>query len=145
MPIYLAGPINGRTDHACNGWRERAKELLSPLPTINPMSRDCRGRESEPGVAFEIVAGDILDLVRATALLVYFDKPSVGTAMEVRIAHAEMNKPVYVVNACGTPLSPWLTFHATNVFNTLEEACSHVLARYLLPPRSLSVSRQRIG
>jgi len=105
--IYLCGPINGRTDDDARTWREAAKSLWIG-ECIDPMRRDYRGRELDPGIADEIVSGDIEDIYASDALLVYFDKPSVGTAMEVFLAHYNLGKIVVVLDASDKPLSPWL-------------------------------------
>lgn len=105
--LYLCGPINGRTDADATSWREAVKTAW-PGACLDPMRRDYRGRELEPGVAAEIVAGDIEDLQASDAILVFFDKPSVGTAMEVFYAKHDLGKPVVVINASDKPLSPWL-------------------------------------
>lgn len=133
-PVYLCGPINGRSDADCKDWREEAKRLLAPLPTLDPMARDYRGRELEPGIAKEIVENDKADIDQCCALLVMFDKPSVGTAMEVLYARTEVwarsnnfcpvRLPVVVVDVSGKPLSPWMLYHATSVHPTLAAACA---------------------
>lgn len=122
-PVYLCGPINGRSDADCNDWREEAIRLLSPTPTKNPMDRDYRGREMEPGIAKEIVENDKTDILECGAILVLFDKPSVGTSMEVLFAWSN-RVPVHVVNISGKPLSPWLLYHSSRIHESLEEACS---------------------
>lgn len=122
MKLYLCGPINGRSDDDCTGWREQVKAAW-PGECLDPMRRDYRGREQEPGIAAEIVRGDTEDIAEVDALLVYFDKPSVGTSMEVLLAH-QQGKPVIVVDASGKPLSPWLTHHATTVAGSIAEALS---------------------
>jgi nucleoside 2-deoxyribosyltransferase len=109
--IYLCGPINGRTDDDCRNWRELAKERWDGR-CLDPMLRDYRGRELEPGISAEIVAGDIEDIQQCDALLVYFDKPSVGTSMEVFYAKHVLGKPVVVIDASDKPLSPWLIHHS---------------------------------
>jgi nucleoside 2-deoxyribosyltransferase len=120
-PVYLCGPINGRSDADCKDWREEAKRLLAPMPTLDPMARDYRGRELEPDIEAEIVENDKLDIGRCAALLVMFDKPSVGTAMEVLFAY-ERGMPVHVVDVSGKPLSPWLLYHASAVHPNLDAA-----------------------
>ena len=97
-PVYLCGPINGRSDADCNDWRTKAKGMLDA--TWDPMARDYRGRESEPGINVEIVEGDKADILKCRAIVVYFDKPSVGTSMEVMFADTH-GIPVHVVNASG--------------------------------------------
>lgn len=109
--IYLCGPINGRTDGEAMGWRELVKARWDGL-CLDPMRRDYRGRELEPGIAAEIVAGDLEDLDACNAVLVFFDKPSVGTSMEVFHASHNLKKPVVVINASEGPLSPWLVHYS---------------------------------
>lgn len=118
--IYLAGPILGRSDTDCKLWRQHAEKLWAG-PTLNPMMRDYRGREQEPGVEVEIVEGDKADIDRARGLLVYFDRPSVGTAMEVLYAW-QMGKPVVVLNASGSPVSPWLRYHSSAIIDSQDPA-----------------------
>lgn len=118
--IYLCGPINGRTDADCRNWREAVKDMWHG-ECLDPMRRDYRGRELEPGIAAEIVAGDKEDIAASDALLVFYDKPSVGTSMEVYMAHQD-GKPVVIVDASDKPLSPWLTHHCTAVTRSLDEA-----------------------
>lgn len=79
MRTYLCGPINGRSDDDCKGWREWVKERLPNC--VDPMDRDYRGRELEPGIAKVIVETDKADILGCDAMIVYFDKPSVGTVM----------------------------------------------------------------
>ncbi len=120
MKVYLAGPINGRSDDDCKTWRDYVKQKL-PL-TLDPLRRDYRGRELEPGIAEQIVEEDIQDIFQSDVVLVYFDKPSVGTSMEIRIAKEEFGKKVVLVNKSDAPLSPWLTYHCDLVCRSLDEA-----------------------
>ena len=118
--VYLCGPISGRSDDDCTGWREQIKAAL-PGRCLDPMRRDYRGRELEPGIAGEIVAGDIEDIDQCYTVLVYFDRPSVGTAMEVFYAH-RIGKRVVVIDKSGKPLSPWLVHHSHVIVASLREA-----------------------
>lgn len=120
--LYLCGPINGRTDDDARGWREAVKALWGEEACLDPMRRDYRGRELEPGIAAEIVAGDIEDIQRCDALLVYFDQPSVGTAMEVFYAKHVLGKLVIVIDASERPLSPWLVHHSDFQTRRLDAA-----------------------
>lgn len=119
MKVYLCGPINGRSDDDCTIWREDAKARLKD--TCDPMDRDYRGRELEPGVADEIVENDKEDIRMCDALLVYYDKPSVGTSMEILFAHNLM-KRIVLVDKSDKPLSPWLIYHCPEIYKTLDEA-----------------------
>lgn len=119
MKLYLCGPINGRSDDDCRTWREQVKALWPDC--LDPMRRDYRGRELEPGIAAEIVAGDIEDIDACDALLVYFDSPSVGTSMEVFYAH-QCGKRVVLIDKSNRPLSPWLTHHSSVIVQSIEQA-----------------------
>lgn len=136
--IYLCGPINGRSDDDCRNWREEAKALLAPLPTLDPMRRDFRGRELEPGIDAEIVIGDKADIFASSALLVYTDQPSDGTAMEILLAFIH-SIPIHVVNKRTKPLSPWVKYHATAVYTSLTSACEAL--RDPLPRHTDNASR----
>jgi nucleoside 2-deoxyribosyltransferase len=124
MKTYLCGPINGCTDDEATGWREQAKKYLTG-ETYDPMVRDYRGRELEPGIAKEIVENDKLDVQACDAILVMYEKPSVGTSMEVLFAH-QLGKLIVLVDRSGKPLSPWLIYHSTKSFPTLAEATAFI-------------------
>lgn len=117
MKIYLAGPINGCTDAEANDWRSAVKKLHGDV--LDPMARDYRGKETEAVNA--IVEGDKADIDACDGVLVWFERPSVGTSMEVLYAW-ERGKPVVVVNRSGKPASPWLTYHARAVCSSASEA-----------------------
>jgi hypothetical protein len=123
--IYLCGPINGRSDSDCRDWREHAKSLWAG-EVLDPMRRDYRGRELEPGIAAEIVEGDMIDLGNTDVLLVYFDKPSVGTSMEVYHFKAVLRRPVVIIDVSGKPLSPWLTHHSDVVCASVDGAIEYI-------------------
>lgn len=134
LTLYLAGPINGRSDSDCKDWREMVT-LSWPGKVLDPMRRDYRGRELEPGIAAEIVAGDFEDIQNSDGLLVMFDKPSVGTAMEVFYAFWHLKKPVFVINASEKPLSPWLIHHCTMHMDHLNlSTLGRVLAHLVMEP-----------
>jgi nucleoside 2-deoxyribosyltransferase len=121
MKVYLCGPINGRSDDDCKGWREYAKERIAD--TLDPMDRDYRGRELEPGIAAQIVENDKADILRCDAMLVYFDKPSVGTSMEILFARQANGEEmrIVLVDRSDKPLSPWLIYHCSSIVKTLDE------------------------
>lgn len=115
--IYLCGPINGCTDEECRDWREAVKS--SHPNCIDPMVRDYRGREAE---AFrEIVELDKIDVAQSDVLLVNYDKPSVGTSMEILYAW-QLGKKVVVVMRPETVISPWLRYHAHEIHHSFEAA-----------------------
>lgn len=122
MKVYLAGPINGCTDEQCKGWREKAKAGLV-CETFDPMKRDYRGQE---GFAFrEIVEMDKQDIDGVDVLLVMYERPSVGTSMEILYAW-ERGKEVVLVTPTPVSLSPWLVYHCRKFYHTLDAAISYL-------------------
>jgi len=119
--IYLCGPINGCTDFEATNWRDLIKNTWN-YECIDPMNRDYRGRELEPGIAKEIVDGDIEDINNSDLIVVFYEKPSVGTSMEVFYAKHTLGKPVVVIDISGKPLSPWLLHHSDVQVKSMAEA-----------------------
>jgi nucleoside 2-deoxyribosyltransferase len=116
--IYLCGPINGCTDEECRDWRELVKTKW-PGPTLDPMRRDYRGKEEES--VNEIVEFDKIDITNSDALLVNYDKPSVGTSMEILYAF-ERGKLVVVVAAPDARISPWMRYHSHTITHSFDSA-----------------------
>jgi nucleoside 2-deoxyribosyltransferase len=123
MRVYLAGPINGCTDKECRDWRETVKARLPD--TLDPMRRDYRGKEHE--AVDEIVELDKIDVTNSDVLLVNFDKPSVGTSMEILYAW-ERGKLIVVVHREGAVLSPWLVYHSHHRFTSFGAAAAYLLS-----------------
>lgn len=124
MKVYLAGAINGCTDAECKDWREYIKIKIGEDNTLDPMKRDYRGIEMN--CVGEIVEGDKIDIDNSTHVLVSYDKPSVGTSMEILYAW-ERNKSVYVVTSPENKLSPWLIYHSTNIFYSFDDAIQKLM------------------
>ena len=96
---------------------------------LDPMARDYRGRENEPGIAAQIVAGDMEDIRNSDLVLVNAPTPSVGTSMEVFYAKHTLRKLVLTV--CPNPRpSPWLVTFSTWVVPTVEDAVARIRYQY---------------
>jgi nucleoside 2-deoxyribosyltransferase len=119
--VYLCGPINGCTDAEAKDWREYVKTMLPD--TLDPMRRDYRGREAE--CVDEIVELDKIDVTNSDVLLVNYDKPSVGTSMEVLYAF-ERGKAVVVVARPEASISPWLRYHSHSIVHSFAEAIDFI-------------------
>jgi nucleoside 2-deoxyribosyltransferase len=117
MKLYLAGPIHGCSDSEANDWRDAITKLHPD--TLNPMRRDYRGREGN--FTAEIVELDKKDIDDSDGVIVWFEKPSVGTAMEILYAW-ERKKPVVVIYKTDAHVSPWLSYHSVAIVKTIEEA-----------------------
>lgn len=114
--IYLCGPINGCTDDEANNWRTAVKDFFKD--TLDPMVRDYRGKEA---VAYrEIVDLDKRDVRDSDIILVNYDKPSVGTSMEVFYAWT-LGKPIIVWCKPDAVVSPWLRYHSTTFVHSVAE------------------------
>lgn len=123
MKVYLAGPINGCTDAQAKSWRAEASELLKShgFEVIDPMVRDYRGKEADN--ISEIVEQDKSDIDSCDVVMVYYERPSVGTSMEVLYAYDHPNqKIVLIVDRSDKPLSPWLVYHSHHISNSIKEA-----------------------
>lgn len=109
--IYLCGPIAGCTDSECIDWREEVKRRW-PGVCRDPMARDAREMQMTDELASRIVRLDLQDIDNSHGLLVYYDRPSVGTSMEIFYAAHERRIPVVLVEAPGAKASsPWLRHH----------------------------------
>jgi nucleoside 2-deoxyribosyltransferase len=117
MKIYLAGPINGCTDSEATSWRYAVKQLHSDV--LDPMVRDYRGRESDN--IKEIVEGDKADIDSCDGMIVWFERPSVGTSMEVLYAY-DRGIPVVVINRSFAAISPWLLYHSKCIVGSIPDA-----------------------
>ena len=124
--IYLAGGINGLSDADAKDWRARASEALraAGFEILDPMSRDYRGKEV--GNAIEIVENDLRDIEQCFGVLAMCERPSWGTAMEIRFMF-DQRTPVHAVCSSASP-SPWLVYHCAALYPTLDAAISGLVA-----------------
>jgi len=120
--VYLCGPINGCTDDEAIRWRGVIKNYFPN--SIDPMKRDYRGKEKD--TYREIVDLDKRDIRNCDIVLVNYDKPSVGTSMEVFYAWT-LGKPVIVWCKEDTVVSPWLRYHSTSFVFSLDQVIDKIL------------------
>ena len=131
--VYLGGPINGCTDEEAHGWREAVKDLLlaAGLNWLDPMDRDYRGREMEPGIAKLIVEGDKEDIAASDLLLMNHPQPSSGTDMEILLGFQSGKEVNVVIPDDGRAPSPWVVYHATRIFRgSATEAAKILIAEH---------------
>jgi nucleoside 2-deoxyribosyltransferase len=130
LKFYLGGPINGCTDDEASGWREAVKAVLAAAghTWCDPMDRDYRGREMEPGIAEAIVNGDKEDIAACDVLLMNAPKPSYGTAMEILFGFDKGKEVHVVLPDDGREPSPWVVYHACEVHRGSVVAVARALA-----------------
>lgn len=122
---YLCGPINGKTDDECSGWREYAKRRLI-TETLDPMRNDYRGKEKDHYK--EIVDNDIQDISDVDFILVNACEPSWGTVMEIVYAHL-MNKCIVAFVGNISNISPWLRYHCSEIVSNIDIAITLINSR----------------
>jgi len=124
--IYLSGPIMDETHTAALTWREEArKKLGQEFILLDPMRRNFKDREVDS--ANEIVEFDLQDVRDADIILVNYNKPSIGTAMEVFYAAHNLGKFIvafspFTFQNC----SPWMVKYCTKILPSLEAAIDYI-------------------
>ena len=129
--IYLCGPIMDEVEGTAREWREVAKKRLNPYFTmLDPMRRNFKDREVDS--ANEIVEFDLQDIREADILLVNYNRPSIGTSMEVFYASHELQRFVvafspFEFNEC----NPWMVKFCTKILPSLEDAMDYIHEHFL--------------
>lgn len=112
-------------------WREEAKRLLGEhFALLDPMRRNFKDREVDS--ANEIVEFDLQDVRDADIILVNYNKPSIGTSMEVFYASHDLGKFViafspYSYKNC----SPWMIRYSTKILADLDTACQYLITNFV--------------
>ena len=130
--IYLCGPIMDEFEGHARLWRQRAKELLGrDFVLLDPMRRNFKDREVDS--ANEIVEFDLQDIREADIVLVNYNKPSIGTAMEVFYASHVLNKFVIAFSPFSfKDCNPWMVRYCTKILPTLEAAADYIREHFIL-------------
>jgi hypothetical protein len=120
--VYLCGGIDGLSDSGYKDWKERAKELLN-CKCLDPMRRAYKGR----GTAHyrNIVEDDVEDIHAATHVIANITQPNWRTAMEIVYSYLS-NKPILAFTDDIDYVNPWLRFHCTFIYGTIETCCNHI-------------------
>lgn len=125
--VYLAGPINGKSDDECMGWRNAAANTLRSFghEVLDPMSRDYRGKEDVN--AEDIVCWDKEQIESCDIVLVNANAPSWGTAMELVYGISFGKHVVAFATHTNSPrISPWLRCHTHEIYQSLSHALSSI-------------------
>ena len=107
-------------------WRESAKkELDKQFRTLDPMRRKFVDRKVDS--SNEIVEFDLQDVRDADIILVNYNKPSIGTSMEVFYAAHDLGKFVVAFSPFEfKDCSPWMVRYCTKILVSLEDACEYI-------------------
>ena len=126
MTIYLSGPIMDEHEGTAREWRTAAKQLLGKdFRILDPMRRKFVDRQVDS--ANEIVEFDLQDVRDADIVLVNYDKPSIGTSMEVFYAAHVLGKFVVAFSPFEyADCSPWMAKYCTKILPSLESACEYI-------------------
>ena len=128
--IYLSGPIMDEHAGSAREWRETAKSLLGDdFKTLDPMRRKFVDRQVDS--ANEIVEFDLQDVRDADILLVNYNKPSIGTSMEVFYAAHNLGKFVVAFSPFEfRDCSPWMARFCTKILPSLEDAVNYIKVNF---------------
>lgn len=129
--IYLSGPIMDECEGIARDWREASKVILaSEFILLDPMRRSFRDKEIDS--ANEIVEFDLQDVRDADIILVNYNKPSIGTSMEVFYASHNLGKFVVAFSPFSfKDSSPWMVKYCTKIVPSLEEACAYLKTHFV--------------
>ena len=128
--IYLSGPIMDEHSGQAVEWRSRAKELLSgSFDMLDPMRRKFVDRQVDS--ANEIVEFDLQDVREADLILVNYNKPSIGTSMEVFYAAHDLGKFIVAFSPFEyKDCSPWMAKFCTKILPDLESAVAYIKTHF---------------
>lgn len=129
--IYLCGPIMDEVDGHSRAWRDTAaRELGDDFVILNPMRRNFKDREVDS--ANEIVEFDLQDVRDADIILVNYNKPSIGTAMEVFYASHQLQKFVVAFSPFSyKDCNPWMVKFCTKILPSLKAATIYIREHFL--------------
>ena len=126
VTIYLSGPIMDENCGVAREWREFVKNRLGErYHLLDPMRRKFVDRQVDS--ANEIVEFDLRDVRKADIVLVNYNKPSIGTSMEVFYAAHVLGKFVVAFSPFEyADCSPWMAKYCTKILPSLESACEYI-------------------
>jgi nucleoside 2-deoxyribosyltransferase len=131
LTVYLSGPIMDEHEGHAREWRQKAKHILSEhFEILDPMRRNFKDREVDS--ANEIVEFDLQDVRNADIILVNYNRPSIGTSMEV--FHASHNLGKFVITFSPYDFkdcSPWMVRYSTKILRSLEGACDYAVTHFV--------------
>ena len=131
--IYLAGKMQGLTFDKMNEHRIEAATLLEEnFHTINPCDFYNFKMDKSEYTDSEVKEFDLMQVKNSHIVLVDLEHPdSIGTAIEVHMAHDVWGIPVIGYGGCKDEIHPWIKLNLTKWCDTLEDAVNHINKFYL--------------
>lgn len=122
-PVYLAGPIQHAQDRG-KGWRNIVKGYYDECEWVDPFDKyDTTTEEGEEWDVEDIVEDDLAMIDDCQGVLVHWEEvPTCGTPMEMRYAYEQDIFIVVQTTVRHDELSPWLTYHASEIVATFDDA-----------------------
>jgi len=131
--IYLAGQMSGLSLKEMSEWRKEATTLLEEnFKVISPIN--FYNFEIDPSnyTDKEVKEFDLLAVKKSDIVLINFDYPkSIGSAIEIHMAHDVWGIPVIAFGGKNVYIHPWMKVSVTKWCDTLEDAVNHILSFYL--------------
>lgn len=132
--IYEAGKMSGLTYEEMNTWRVNAKRLLrvasdNQINIINPVDFYNFSMSPDTYTESEVKEFDLHMVKSSDVILVNLDySDSIGTAMEICMAHDVWNKPV--IGFGEKKSHSWMELCVTKRCKTLKEAVDYIMLYY---------------
>ena len=128
--IYLSGPIMDESAGTARQWRDVAKTALAgKFVLLDPMRRKFVDRQVDS--ANEIVEFDLQDVRDADIILVNYNKPSIGTSMEIFYASHDLGKFVVAFSPFEyKDCSPWMAKFCTKILPDLDSALKYITENF---------------
>jgi nucleoside 2-deoxyribosyltransferase len=133
---YLAGKISGISLEESNTWRLVAKNVLENIYSdkkviaINP--NDYYNFNNKMHLTEkEIIRFDLNKVRNSDVILVNLDGDSIGTSMELMLAH-ELHKPIVGYLESKAELHPWLEYVCDRICENIFDAIDYIKNYYLV-------------
>ena len=132
--LYLAGKMSGLTFDQMNSWRLKATQMLDEnFHIINPCNYYNFEIDRSTYTDHEVKQFDLWLVKNSNIVLVNLDYPdSIGTAIELHMAHDEWDIPVIAYGGQNVEVHPWMLESITKRCDTLEDAVNHINSFYLI-------------
>lgn len=135
--VYLCGKMTGLSFNEMNGWRNSARVLFSQLykdfhiTVFNPCDYYNFDLDPNSYTEKEVKKFDLYHVRTSDVVLINLDHPdSIGSAIEVHMAHDEWKIPVVAFGK--TKNHPWIMESVDKFCDTLEDAVEYISDFYII-------------